>query len=136
MSCAHLPWLSTGSTLRPSTLAPRLANSPSSPATAPSSVVQTGVKSLGCENSTAQPSPIHSWKWMGPCVVSAVKSGAVSLIRRDICVVPAFSFVLDFGSGLGGVCRFGLQAEDPPGLALGGSRCSLRDVLLIVSLRS
>ena len=25
-----------------------------------SSVVQTGVKSLGCEKSTAQPSPIHS----------------------------------------------------------------------------
>ena len=57
-------------------------------ATAPSSVVQTGVKSLGCENSTAQLSPIHSWKWMVPCVVSAVKSGATSLIRSDIVDLP------------------------------------------------
>src|SRR5262249_15833991 len=48
----------------------------------PSSVVQTGVKFLGCENSTAQPSPIHSWKLTVPCVVSAVKSGAISLMRR------------------------------------------------------
>src|SRR5579864_57507 len=48
---------------------------------APSSVVQTGVKSLGWENKIAQPSPIHSWKRIVPCVVSAVKSGAVSLMR-------------------------------------------------------
>src|SRR5277367_1680551 len=47
----------------------------------PSSVVQTGVKSFGCENRIAQPSPIHSWKLMVPCVVSAVKFGASSLIR-------------------------------------------------------
>src|SRR5262245_9813149 len=50
----------------------------------PSSVVQTGVKSLGCENRIAQPSPIHSWKRTVPCVVSAVKSGASSFIRSDI----------------------------------------------------
>ena len=42
---------------------------------APSSVVQTGVKSLGWEKRTAQLLPIHSWKWMVPWVVSAVKSG-------------------------------------------------------------
>ena len=56
---------------------------------APSSVVQTGVKSLGCENSTHQPSPTQSWKRMRPWVVSAVKSGAVSLICSGICYLPA-----------------------------------------------
>ena len=40
--------------------------------------MQTGVKSRGCENSTAQLSPIHSWKLISPSVVCAVKSGAVS----------------------------------------------------------
>src|SRR3954463_5179356 len=52
----------------------------------PSSVVQTGVKSFGCENRTAQESPIHSWKRIVPSVVSASKSGAVSPMRR---VMPA-----------------------------------------------
>ena len=42
--------------------------------------MQTGVKSLGCENSTAHLSPIQSWKRILPSVVSASKSGAVSLI--------------------------------------------------------
>jgi hypothetical protein len=36
----------------------------------------------------AQPSPIHSWKLMGPSVVSAVKSGAVSLMRKDTVIPP------------------------------------------------
>src|ERR1700723_3523136 len=80
MSTAHFAWFSTGSTERPMILAPRLANSPSRPAMAPSSVVQTGVKSLGWEKRTAQESPIHSWKLIGPWVVSAVKLGASSLI--------------------------------------------------------
>ena len=40
--------------------------------------MQTGVKSLGCEKSTAHESPIQSWKLIGPSVVSAWKSGAVS----------------------------------------------------------
>ncbi len=48
----------------------------------PSAVVQTGVKSFGWLNSTAQPSPIQSWKRIRPSVVSASKSGAVSLMRR------------------------------------------------------
>ena len=52
------------------------------PATVPSSVVQTGVKSLGWLNSKAQPSPIQSWNEISPSVVWAVKSGAVSLSRR------------------------------------------------------
>ena len=60
MSCAQVPWLSIGSTDRPITLVLRLSNSGFRPATAPSSVVQTGVKSFGCENSTAQLSPFQS----------------------------------------------------------------------------
>ena len=59
MSLSHSRWLSTGSTDRPITLTPRLSNSGFSRATAPSSVVQTGVKSLGCEKRMAHPSPIH-----------------------------------------------------------------------------
>src|SRR5215472_9882265 len=43
-----------------------------------------GVKSFGWENRMAQPSPIHSWKLMVPCEVSALKLGASSLMRNDI----------------------------------------------------
>src|SRR5947209_15871254 len=52
-----------------------------------SSVVQTGVKSFGCENRMAHPLPIHSWKLIGPSVVSAVKFGASSLMRSDIATL-------------------------------------------------
>src|SRR5580704_7847051 len=82
MSCAHLLCCVTGSTLSPIILQLRFAKSGSSPAMYPSSVVHTGVKSLGCENRMAQPSPIHSWKLILPCEVSAVKLGASSLIRN------------------------------------------------------
>jgi hypothetical protein len=41
-------------------------------------VVQIGVKSFGCEKSTAQESPIQSWMLIRPSVESASKSGAVS----------------------------------------------------------
>src|SRR5712671_1470728 len=51
----------------------------------PSSVVQTGVKSFGCENKTAHESSIQSWKRIRPSVVCASKSGAVSPI---FIVVP------------------------------------------------
>ena len=78
MSSAHLLCESTGSTLRPMILTLRLSNSGLSRAVSPSSVVQTGVKSLGCENRTPQLLPIHSWNLIGPCVVVAVKSGAMS----------------------------------------------------------
>ena len=63
------------------TLTLRLSNSGLSLATAPSSVVHTGVKSLGWLNKTPQESPSHSWKLIVPSVVSAVKSGAVSPMR-------------------------------------------------------
>ena len=46
--------------------------------------MQIGVKSFGCEKSTAQESPIQSWKLIAPSVVSAVKSGAVSPIVKLI----------------------------------------------------
>src|SRR5882724_1020358 len=54
----------------------------------PSSVVQTGVKFFGCENRMAQPFPIHSWKLIRPCVVSAVKLGASLLILNAITHLP------------------------------------------------
>src|ERR1035437_8162974 len=76
MSSDHFACLSTGSTLSPISLTPRLSNSGFSLASAPSSVVQTGVKSFGCENSSAQLLPIQSWNLILPSVVSASKSGA------------------------------------------------------------
>src|SRR6185369_7861369 len=86
MSSAHRLCESVASTLSPITLTPRLSKSGLQRATYPSSVVQTGVKSLGWENKTAQLSPIHSWKRIGPSVVSASKSGAISPSRRAICI--------------------------------------------------
>src|SRR6476646_6351812 len=95
MSLAHLACLSTESTLRPITFTPRLSNSDLSRATDPSSVVHTGVKSLGCENSRPQELLSQLWKLIGPCVVSVVKSGAgepmvsdmgcASLVRYEPC---------------------------------------------------
>ena len=55
----------------------------------PSSVVQTGVKSFGCEKKTAHDPSFHSWNRIGPCVVSASKSGAVSPSCNDMGV-PSF----------------------------------------------
>src|SRR4051812_21324737 len=81
MSPSQRLWLSTGSTDKPISLAWRLVNSGSMRAMYPSSVVQTGVKSFGCENRIAQLSPIHWWKSIFPCVVLAVKFGAMSLMR-------------------------------------------------------
>src|ERR1700722_9174371 len=81
ISPAHPLCDSTESTERPMSLALRLSNSGLALEKAPSSVVQTGVKSLGWEKRTPQLSPNHSWKLMVPSVVSAVKSGAVSPSR-------------------------------------------------------
>src|SRR5215471_17289736 len=72
----------------------RFANSGCNTAMEPSSVVHTGVKSFGCENKIAQPLPIHSWKLIAPWVVSAVKSGASELIRKDMCPPFATSYDL------------------------------------------
>jgi hypothetical protein len=46
-----------------------------------SPVVQTGVKSAGCENKMAQLPSIHSCHLMGPMVVSAVKSAAGTQLK-------------------------------------------------------
>src|SRR5947208_7612764 len=80
MSSDHFECRSTGSTLRPISLTPRLSNSGFNFARAPSSVVQTGVKSFGWENKSAQPLPIQSWNLILPSVVSASKSGATAPI--------------------------------------------------------
>src|SRR2546422_920623 len=67
-----------------STLTLRFLNSFVILAIAPSSVVQTGVKSFGCENRMPQPVPSHSWKLTVPSVVCAVKFGASSPSRSAI----------------------------------------------------
>src|SRR5450631_1448921 len=84
MSSDHFACLSTGSTLSPISLTPRLSNSGFNLASAPSSVVQTGVKSFGCENNSAQLLPIQSWNLILPSVVSASKSGATAPIWSAI----------------------------------------------------
>src|SRR5690606_39407363 len=98
----------------PMILTLRFLNSSFRPAIAPSSVVQTGVKFCGWLKRTAQPSPIHSWKLIVPCVVSAVKSGAVSLMRSPIWRLlllqdsaATYSPLVDCGhhSGIGGRCE-------------------------------
>src|SRR5262249_17605546 len=88
MSAAQPAWRSSGSTDKPIILTPRLSNSDLILAMEPSSVVQTGVKSFGWENSTAQELPIQSWKRILPSVVCASKSGATSLIARVITHLP------------------------------------------------
>src|SRR5208282_4542992 len=65
----------------------RRSNSGLRPAMYPSSVVHTGVKSFGCENRIAHLSPIQSWKWILPSVVSAVKSGASSPMRMAMLIL-------------------------------------------------
>jgi hypothetical protein len=57
-------------------------------------VVQTGVKFFGCENKIAQPSPIHSWKLIGPSVVSAEKLGVSSFMRKLIFGAKIMGFVI------------------------------------------
>src|SRR5690242_7390913 len=64
----------------------RLSNSAFIRAIVPSSVVHTGVKSLGWENRIAHLSPIHLWKSISPSVVLAVKLGASSPMRRAMGV--------------------------------------------------
>src|SRR5258706_13335517 len=77
MSPIHPLWEVTSSTLIAIILQLRFSNSPLSLAAVPSSVVQTGVKSLGWENRIAHWLPIHSWNLTWPMVVSAAKSGAI-----------------------------------------------------------
>src|SRR4030095_15546328 len=80
--------------LRPRTLQLRFSNSGFRPAMYPSSVVHTGVKSLGCENRIAQPFPIQSWKLRLPSVVSAVKLGASALILSDMTIASSLEIFI------------------------------------------
>src|SRR5918996_5443912 len=87
MSLAQPSWSPVESTERPTILTFLRSNSGLIFAMYPSSVVHTGVKSFGCENRTAHESPIHSWNRIGPSVVSASKSGAVSPICKAIALL-------------------------------------------------
>jgi hypothetical protein len=62
-------------------LTPRFSNSVRILAILPSSVVQTGVKSAGCEKRMVQLLPMNSWKSTSPIVVLALKLGAVGLFQ-------------------------------------------------------
>src|SRR5215217_4395801 len=105
MSSDHFECLSTGSTLSPISLTPRLSNSGFNFARAPSSVVQTGVKSFGCENNNAQLEPIQSWNLIFPSVVWASKSGASvpiwrAMVRPHVIQVTG-EFLIAVISGIG-----------------------------------
>src|SRR6476646_6994080 len=80
MSFAHPSWSPVESTDNPMIFTFLRSNCGFIFAMYPSSVVQTGVKSFGCENKTAHESPIQSWNRIRPSLVSASKSGAVSPI--------------------------------------------------------
>jgi hypothetical protein len=71
----HFSDFSTGSVESPTIFTPRPSNYGLMLSMQPSSVVHTGVNARGCEKSTAQPSPIQSWKH-GVCRVLA-GTGAV-----------------------------------------------------------
>src|SRR4029078_4341380 len=86
----------TGSTDRAIPLTLRFSNSLLSLAEPLSSVVQTGVKSAGCENSTPHLSPRYSWNLILPSDDSCSKSGAM-LPRCRPMGVSLFS-----GHALGG----------------------------------
>jgi hypothetical protein len=83
-----------GERTRPIICTPRASNSGFSFAKAPSSVVQTGVKSAGCEKSMVHLLFRNLWKSRSPCVVFAWKLGA---IRYSISPLP---YQLDFFSNL------------------------------------
>src|SRR4051794_27099014 len=81
-----------------------------------------GVKSFGWENSTAQESPIQSWNLMGPSVVCASKSGAVSPICNPMVISSSSRAVAD-GSAYAALSA-SATAQRPP-LAL--ARCRYGD---------
>src|ERR1700710_3058748 len=110
MSSDHFECLSTESTLSPISLTPRLSNSGFSLASAPSSVVQTGGKSFGCENKSAQSLPIQSWNLILPSVVSASKSGATvpigrAMLRPHVIQVTGDFVIRSIGGGSAEVNR-------------------------------
>ena len=70
-------------------------------ATAPNSVGQTGVQSFGWQKTITHPARDHLGKLMVPSDVSAVKSGAVSLIRKVIVILLEGLFSFDGPSVMG-----------------------------------
>src|SRR5579864_8803800 len=108
MSLAHSACRSVASTDRPMILTFLRSNSGLIFAMYPSSVVQIGVKSFGCENSTAHESPIQSWNLIGPSVVSASKSGATSPSLSDIpLLLPGGDLARSSGGGPRGLVEAG-----------------------------
>ena len=81
---------------RPIILTLRFSNSSFREAKAPSSVVQTGVKSAGWEKGMAQLSPMNSWKSMLPWVVWAVKLGAAN--RESVSIFDNWHWCKSTGS--------------------------------------
>ena len=77
MSRIQSRWDSAESTDSAITLMLRSSNSGFSFATRPSSVVHTGVKSAGCENSTPHLVSSHAMKKIRPTDESCSKSGAM-----------------------------------------------------------
>jgi hypothetical protein len=75
---------------------------------------------LRCEKITAQESPIHSWNRIRPSVVSASKSGAMSLILTLIVDLQRSLFLVDQK----------LRISQNPALALWGAsyfQCVLQE---------
>src|SRR4051794_41786432 len=99
MSGVQRRWFSTESTEIAIGLVLRAANSLESAAVRPSSVVQTGVKSAGWLNSTAQEPAFQSWKDSRPCVGSAGKGGGGGR-RRVLPGASPFGEVLPHGLDL------------------------------------
>src|SRR5579883_755912 len=130
MSPAHFLWDGTSSTERPISLVLRLSNSALRAEKAPSSVVHTGVKSLGWEKRMPQLSPSQSWKLMVPSVVSAVKSGAVSPRRIAIdAPFPACRWCASReGAGSGRRLRSGARAVRPSRRQVSGCPHNCRPV--------
>lgn len=92
MSCIQARWDGIEPTDSPRSWVLRFSNSGASSENATNSVVQTGVKSAGwLKKSTHLPALVRSDSRIGPCVVTASKSGAGSFSRGRLGVVAAVS---------------------------------------------
>src|SRR5271154_2982328 len=121
MSLSHDRCDSIESTDRPMSLVLRLSNSDLALENAPSSVVQTGVKSLGWENRIPHEPPSHSWKLIVPSVVSAVKSGAMSP-KRTAMVPPAYRLAVGVVRDVAEECTGAFGNCRPAGSTFGEAR--------------
>src|SRR5690606_12304230 len=94
MSLIQFLWESALSTEIAIAFTLRFLNSGSSFAVRPSSVVQTGVKSAGCENKTTHAAPAESWNLMGQIEVSCSKSGTETPKRQLVKACSSWLEVL------------------------------------------